>query len=75
MSKIRHITIVAVTLVFGVGLSACYPEKEECWETAIIVDPPERDVIMCEKGAKVSHVQTTQGLIFMCTCPEKEKIP
>ena len=73
MRTLRHVVAFAITLMFSAGLSACYPEKDECWEAAIIVDPPDRDVILCERGAKVSHVQTTQGLVFMCTCPEKEK--
>jgi len=73
MSTLRRITIVAVTFVSGMLLSACYPRKDECWEHARIADPNKRDDIMCKRGAKVSHTQTTQGLVFMCTCPEKEK--
>ena len=73
MSKLRYIAIVTVTLVFGVGLSACAGQNETCREHAFLVDPTKRDVIMCIGDAKVSHTQTPQGLVFMCTCPEKEK--
>jgi len=73
MSTLRYIMVFAVTLMFGVGLSACAGQNEMCREHAFLVDPTKRDVIMCIGDAKVSHTQTPQGLVFMCTCPEKEK--
>ena len=75
MSELRHIAIFNVTLMFGAGLSACAGQNEMCREHAFLVDPTKRDVIMCIGDAKVSHTQTPQGLVFMCTCPEKEKNP
>ena len=73
MSTLRYIMIFAVIFVFGAGLAACTDQKEVCREHAFLVDPTKRDVIMCIGGAKVSYNQTPQGLVFMCTCPEKEK--
>jgi hypothetical protein len=73
MSELRHIVPFAVTFLFSASLSACTDQKEICREHAFLVDPTKRDVIMCIGGAKVSHTQTPQGLVFMCTCPEKEK--
>lgn len=67
------------TIIFFAFLSACYEMKnewrDECYDsiTFIGTNNKQRDVVLCRNHAKASYAQIQQGLIFICTCPNKDE--
>ena len=72
---------LSVVIAFGIGVSLIILSiivamqlgqgNKECTEH-IITAASSRDSIVCYDGGKASFTQTPNGIIYMCTCPNKE---
>jgi len=65
------------TIILFTFLSACSNTKDKwkdyCFDSITYIESNKRDVVLCYNHAKASYVQTQQGLIFICTCPNNDE--